>query len=81
MSNSNELREIVIVEFRTPELMSAYEGVGLDTEGLDKVEIIHVVNPLLEEDEKILKPMGWYELEYINQLREQLAKTTGHETN
>jgi hypothetical protein len=40
-----------------------------------------VVNPLLEEDEKILKPMGWYELEYINQLREQLAKTTGHETN
>jgi hypothetical protein len=80
MSNSNELREIVIVEFRTPELMSAYEGVGLDTEGLDKVEIIHVVNPLLEEDEKILKPMGWYELEYINQLREQLAKTTGHET-
>jgi hypothetical protein len=38
-----------------------------------------VVNPLLEEDEKILKPMGWYELEYINQLREQLTKTTGHE--
>jgi hypothetical protein len=79
MSNSSELREIVIVEFRTPELMSAYEGVGLDTEGMDKVEVIHVVNPLLEEDEKILKPMGWYELEYINQLREQLTKTTGHE--
>lgn len=77
--SSSDLREIVIVEFRTPEIMEAYKGVGLDAPGMERVEVIHVVNPLLEEDEKILKPLGWYELEYINQLREQLTKTSGHE--
>jgi hypothetical protein len=38
-------------------------------------EVIFVVNPLLEEEVKIINPMGLYEVEYIEQLREQLKVT------
>jgi hypothetical protein len=66
---------LMIIEFQTEEVMQAYDGVPMSDKEADDVEVIFVVNPLLEEEVKIINPMGLYEVEYIEQLREQLKVT------
>jgi len=66
----------MIIEFQSDEVMNAYDGVPMSDKEADKVEVIYVINPILEEEVKIINPMGVYTEEEIQLLREQLEITT-----